>query len=175
MTNPWLSGQIAKSIANKKRTRRFWNVFFITLTCCILAVTALLILQVSADYVKHNEEHVFVEYNDGYLITQSSSFKIAEYDRQDVKISTLAKRVKQGETVTLTVSNLSNKLLEVKYRGETVYNKIPASIGALVALCAGLVAPIIAFCIFMLVVTNIKNPGKRIDKIQSQYLLRFYK
>ena len=37
------------------------------------------------------------------------------------------------------------------------------------------VCPLLGFCIFMLIVTNIKKPSKRIEKIQKQYLLRFYK
>lgn len=31
--------------------------------------------------------------------------------------------------------------------------------------------PMLAFVVFMLVVTNIKNPGRRIQKIQSQLFL----
>lgn len=34
--------------------------------------------------------------------------------------------------------------------------------------------PAIGFCVFMLVVTNIKNPSRKIDKLQREYLLRFY-
>lgn len=36
------------------------------------------------------------------------------------------------------------------------------------------VVPAIGFCVFMLVVTNIKNPSRKIDKLQREYLLRFY-
>ena len=48
-------------------------------------------------------------------------------------------------------------------------------LGPYIALFAIFVCPLIIFCIFMLVITNIKNPSKRIDKIQRKYMLRFYK
>ena len=41
--------------------------------------------------------------------------------------------------------------------------------------CTEVIWVALGFCIFMLVVTNIKNPSKRIDKIQRTYLLRTYK
>ena len=48
-------------------------------------------------------------------------------------------------------------------------------LGPFIALLAIFVCPLIIFCIFMLVITNIKNPSKRIEKIQRKYMLRFYK
>ena len=174
MSNGWVAGQIAKSITSKKRPRWFWNVFFGT--CIALIVIGVLYIfgQTSVDYFKHSEAHVFVEYKENQLITESGSFKVVGEEKQDVSIRKLIKKVKSGDTVILTISDISDELLEVKYSDEVVYKQKLSSMTVFIVFCFILVFPILGWGVFMLVVTNIKNPSKRIDKIQSQFLLRFY-
>ena len=174
MSNGWLAGQIAKSVTAKKRPRWFWNVFFgILITLIVLSITYGF-FQVAAHHFNHSEEHVFVEYKDQYLVTQTNSFVIVEEEKQDISIGRLLKKVKSGNTIVLTVSDISDELLEVSYLDEVVYRRELSSMTVFIVFCFVLVFPILGFGIFMLVVTNIKNPSKRIDKIQSQFLLRFY-
>lgn len=90
------------------------------------------------------------------------------------------------------------KLLTARKRPRSFWNILFSCLTALVLLCGGyfvyqmwngaeeqlvagiialalLVCPLLGFCIFMLIVTNIKKPSKRIDKIQRTYLLRMHK
>ena len=100
MALPFIAGNIAKAITSKKRSRKFWNIFFSSLIAVLLFIATYLV----------------------YCICTSS-----------------------GEALVSVIVVLS------------VF-----------------VVPAIGFCVFMLVVTNIKNPSKRIDKLQREYLLRFY-
>ena len=174
MINPGLSGQIAKSITSKKRPRSFWNVFLGTLIALIVIPLSCGFMQVASDTFYHREEHIFVEYKENQLITEFGNFKIVEEEKQDVSIQKLIKKVKSGDTVILAISDVSGELLEVKYLNDVVYKQKLFSMTVFIVFCFILVFPILGLCIFMLVVTNIKNPSKRIDKIQSEFLLRFY-
>ena len=174
MSNSW-SGFVAKSITSKKRPKSFWNIFFIIAIIIVLSVMCVFIYQVASEHFKHDSEQVFVEYKNGYLTTDSNSFKIHENDKQEIKISKLIQLVDEGDKITLTISNLSGDLLEIKYLNEIVYKKEPIPIAPTVIMCVFLVFPMLGFFIFMLVVTNMKSPGKKIAKIQNQFLLKFYK
>ena len=117
---------------------------------------------------------LYVGYEDGNLITNINSFEIPDYDDQEINISVLKYKVKSNEEITLHISKITDDLLEVKYLCETDYKKrtipvIPTFIASIV-----LVIPMLGLCTFMLVVTNIKNPSKRIRKIQKQFLLNTY-
>lgn len=96
-----LSGRISKAIMQKRRSRSFWNAFFVVLLLLLLAISS-------------------------YFIYQMCMGEIGE-------------------------------------------------LGPFIALLAIFVCPLIIFCIFMLIITNIKNPSKRIEKIQRKYMIRFYK
>ena len=99
MALPFIAGNIAKAITSKKRSRKFWNIFFSS------SIAALVLL---ASYM--------------YYMCISS-----------------------GEDMLLSI-----------------------------VLTSLIVIPLLGYFVFMLVVTNIKNPGKKIDKLQRTYLLRFY-
>ena len=96
------------------------------------------------------------------------------------------------------IAGQTAKLLTSKKRPRSFWNILYSCLTALVLLCGAyfvyqmcngaeeqlvagimalvlLVCPLLGFCIFMLVVTNIKNPSKKIDKIQRSYLLRIHK
>ena len=174
MSNGLVAGRIAKSITSKKRPRWFWNVFLGTLIAIIVITLSCGFIQVASDTFNHREEHIFVEYKENQLITESGSFKVVEEEKQDVSIRKLIKKVKSGDTVILTISDISGELLEAKYLNDVVYKQKLSSMTVFIVFCFILVFPILGLVVFMLVVTNIKNPSKRIDKIQSQFLLRFY-
>ena len=173
MSNPW-SGHVAKGIKSKKRPRIFWNVFFSIVIAVILLVMLIFAYQIASECLKYDSVQIFVEYENGYLITNVDSFEIHEYDKQEIEISKLLGMVDTGEKITLTISRISGELLEVKYLNDVVYKKVPTPIIPTIVAMFLLVFPMLGFCIFMLIVTNIKNPSKRIDKIQSKFLLRFY-
>ena len=99
MALPFIAGNIAKAITSKKRSRKFWNIFFSS------SIAALVLL---ASYM--------------YYMCISS-----------------------GEDMLLSI-----------------------------VLTSLIAIPLLGSFVFMLVVTNIKNPSKRIDKLQREYLLRFY-
>ena len=174
MSNPW-SGKVAKSIASVRRPRSFWNVFFGVVIGVVLVGTTVLMLQILTDYVKYDAEQIFVEYKDGYLVTNTDTFKIPSVDKQEIKIDKLKGSVAEGERIILTISKLSNELLEAKYNEKVVYKKtitplVPALVGWLIV-----VFPMLVLCVFMLIITNIKKPGKRIERIQRKFILKIHK
>jgi len=173
MGNPW-SGKLAKSVCSKKRTRTFWNVYFGVFLAVIFICMSGFSYQAASDYIKYEKEEIFVVYEDGYVITDLDSYKVVKEEKQDVDARKLVRDVASGEKVHLTVSKLSGQLLEVKHLGKTVYKKELTPIAPTVIMTFLLVIPMISLCIFMLVVVNAKNPGKRIEKIQDRMVLKFY-
>ena len=174
MVNPW-AGKLAKDITSKKRTSTFWNIFFVVMILIILVCMACFIYQAISDRRAYSSVQSFVEYKDGRLVTDGATFNIPEAEKQEVRINKLTLKVKTGDSITLKISNLSGELLEVQYDGDTVYKKEPTPIIPAMIMFPILILPILAFLVFMLVVTNIKSPGPKIKKIQDSYLLRFYK
>ena len=59
-------------------------------------------------------------------------------------------------------------------KNNTLYQASVSSVAAVVSFAIVLM-PMLGLTVFMLAVTNIKNPGKRIDRIQKRFLLRCYK
>lgn len=92
----WLSGQIAKLITNKRRSRIFWNIFY---SCFIL---------------------LFVIISSYFII-------------------------------------------------QTINGSI--EIGITIAMFALFLLPATAFFVFMIIITNIKNPNDKIKKIQKEFLI----
>ena len=174
MSNSW-SGFVAKGITSKKRPKIFWNIFFTVLIFITLSAMSVFVYQLASEHYKHDSEQVFIAYKNGYLTTDVDSFKISKSDRQEIRIYNLIQSVDTGEKITLTISNISGDLLEVEYLDELVYKKELTPIIPTAMACVFLVFPMLVFFIFMLVVTNMKSPGKQIAKIQNKFLLRFYK
>lgn len=174
MSNPW-SGMLAKSINSKKRSRTFWNMFFSLGIIIILTCMSVFVYQIMCDYSNYESEQIFIEYKDGHLVTDACSYEIPKVEKQEINIRELIETVKNGEKITLSISKISGEVLEVKYLSKEVYKKERTPIIPTVVACVLLILPILSFFIFMLVVTNIKKPGKRIDKLQKKFLLRFYK
>ena len=171
MSNPW-TGKLAKAITATKRTRKFWNIFCAIIVFIILFGLSSFIYQVCSDYMRYDIEEIYVEYRDKILITNSSSFEIAEYNDQEVKITKLHEVVKKGEKIVLSISKISKELMEVKYQNQTVYKKNTASVvGGVV-----LLLPIVAVIAFFWIAINVKNPkSKLINQLQKELMLRFYK
>ena len=171
---PWI-GPCVRSLKSKKRSRAFWNIFFIVSIVIILLAMSCFGISVASDYCYHESEQIFIEYKNETLVTDVGSFKVATDKKQEVPIANLIKNVDEGAKITVTASKISNQVLEIKCRDTVVYKKEPTPIIPTVIAGAILVIPMLVFFIFGLVVVNIKNPGKRIDKIQKKYILRFYK
>ena len=170
---PWI-GPCARSLGSKKRTRTFWNIFFIVSIVIVLFAMSCFVISVASDHLYYESEQMFVEYKNGILITDVGSFNVATEKNQEIKIDNLVKNVNEGDNITVTVSKIKNQVLEVKCSDKVVYKKIPTPIMPTVIASAVLVIPMLVFFVFGLVVVNIKNPGKRIAKIQKKYILRFY-
>ena len=176
MSNSW-AGMVAKSITSKKRPKIFWNIFFSIGIFIVMIGMCLCFYQVVCERFSYDSEQLFVEYKNGCLTTDTDSFKIPKNDNQEIKIKKLLQYqyVEAGEKITLTISKISGDLLKVEHLDEVVYEVESTPITPIIIACIFLVFPILGFCIFMLVVVNIKSPGKRIAKFQNQFLLRFYK
>lgn len=173
MSHPW-SGKLAKTIASKKRTRSFWNTFFIIGTTIIVIALSSLFYQLISECVVYESEQIFIDYVDGHLITDVSTFELPDDRKQVVTIDELTATVNKGDKIILTISDISGELIKASYNKKTVYQKTTIDVTTSMIGVSIVVMPVLTFCVFMLVVTNIKNPSKRIDKIQSKFLLRFY-
>ena len=130
-----------------------------------------MLYNIACDYAKDVSKQVYVDYCDGYLVTKNNTYEIAEYENQEVKIKELIQTVKPNDEIEVSVSKINGDLIEVNCLEKTVYKKELFSIVSFVIAAIILIIPMLSLCIFFLVVTNIKNPNKRIAKIQSKYLL----
>ena len=172
MNNPWLAGQIAKILTQKRRTRKFWNMFFSSIILLLVCLAFIFLYRLSCDHFVHEEEHIYVGYNYGFLVTEIGSYKIADENNQKVNISFLKSVVKSGEKIILSISDISGELIEVKYSSLTVYKVKIDQLAPSIFLLSVFFLPMICLTIFMLIVTNIKNPSKKIDNLQRKFLLR---
>ena len=174
MSSPW-AGSVAKAITGRKRTRKFWNIFFIVIITIILVCLSIFLYQIACENMTHSCEQTFVEYTKGCLITDSGSYDIPVHREEKIEINKLMSALDKNDVITLVISDVSGKLISVMYGKKTVYKVSTIDvIPSLIAMTV-IVLPVLAFCIFMLIVTNIKEPkSKRIDKLQSQFLLRSY-
>ena len=171
MSNPW-SGKLAKSIMGKKRPRVFWNTFFGAMILITLIVSSIFLYQVISGCFKYDTEQVFIDYKDGYFITDVTEYELPK--NPESKNIMLIHRLNSGDKISLSVSSLSGELLEVRHLNDIVYQKAVTSIVSTVLVCLLLICPMLGILIFMLVAVNIKNPGKRIYKIQKELLLQMH-
>ena len=174
MSNSW-SGKIAKTIGAKKHSKRYWNTLFSTVTLIIIVVFSVFAFHFMCDHISYEESHIFVEYKDKRLITATAIFDIPERELQEVVIGQLTESVKSGDELFLKLSVISGELLEARKVQKIVYKKaVIDPVSAFVGwLLLGL--PMLGLCVFMLIVTNIKNPGKRLLKLQKSYMIMIYK
>ena len=169
------SGQLAKFITSRKRSKKFWTISSVLAILIILLAVTGFVFSVISENTINEEVHSFVKYENDSLITDRNVFKIHSKEKQEVSISNLLIVVSEGDEIKVTVSSISGELLSIRYSGRLVYKKekiqiLPASIAL-----ALFVTPFISFFIFLIVAVNVKKPGKIIDKLQKQLVLRFYK
>ena len=169
MGNPW-AGPLAKAVVNKKRGRTFYTVFFSVCLLVVLVCSSFFIYRTVCDYITISTNATYVDCKNGKFTTENTVYELAPYDNQEIKASAITNKVKKGDDVTLVLSKVEGTLIEIKHNEVSVYKRelVPIWLGAPIFIIA------ISLYVFMLIVTNIKNPGKRIDKLQSLYLLRFY-
>ncbi len=168
------AGKVAKIIYDKKHTRLYWNVVFGVFILIIIIVFLAFLFQFMCDRMSYEESRAYVEYKDRRLITDGASFDIPDLDKQEVDIKFLTKNVKEGDELILKISSITGELLEARKEQKIVYKK--AVIDPVANFVGWLLLgfPILVLCVFMLVVTNIKKPGRLIDKLQRTYLIRHY-
>ena len=171
MSHTGQAGRMARMITSHKQPRWFWNVFWSAVLLMILYVVTVCILQLASDHICNQYEQVYLTYQDGKLTTD-----VAEYalDHQNAVLNQIAEHAIRGENIHLTVSRLSGKIICITQKNNTLYQASVSSVAAVVSFAIVLM-PMLGLTVFMLAVTNIKNPGKRIDRIQKRFLLRYYK
>ena len=109
------------------------------------------------------------------MATSVASYKVVEPGKQNVKINNLTKRVEAGDKIELTISKVNGKLIEARHQNEVVYSieMIPTMPALLFLIVVFL--PLIGAMVFLWIVVNLKNPPKKLDKLQGEMVLRFYK
>ena len=172
MINPWLSGQLAKILTRKKRTRKFWNIVFSSFILFILCFSFVFLYRILCDHLVHEEEHFYVGYHDGFLVTEIGSYKIADEDNQKIHISMLKAKAKKGDKIVLSLSKISGELIEVEHFSSTVYKVKTDELGAFILLLTVFFLPFLGLSIFMLIVINIKKPSKKIYDLQKKFLFQ---
>ena len=171
MSNPW-SGKLAKSIMGKKRPRVFWNTFFGAMILITLIVSSIFLYQAISVCFKYDSEQIFIDYKDGYFITDITEYKLPKSSK--AKNIMLIDRLDSGDQIFLSVSSLSGELLEVRHLNDVVYQKAVTPIVSTILVFLFIICPMLGSMIFMIVVVNIKNPSKRIYKIQKELLLQMH-
>lgn len=172
--NGYWAGQTAKIITSKKKTKQFWNLFYssaLLIICCVLFI---FVFQIFCENNTYEAKQIFIEYTDNHIITDTSTFKIAEANKQEIKIHRLTQNVEKGDTIVLIISKITGDLLEIKYQETVVYRKTQIDSSSVLG-AAIVTLPMILLCIFMLIITNMKNPNKWVRDYQDKYILRFYK
>lgn len=172
MSNPW-SGMFTKTILSKRRSRKFWNIFLISILVIIVFSLSSLSYVLLNDYYVETKEYTFISYENNFVITNERSFEVARKDRQEIEISRLVNRVSSGETVEITIGKITKELIEIKFNKETVYKKELVPILPNVLGCIFLIFPVLTFLVFLFIVVNIKKvPNKFIDNLQKKMILR---
>ena len=172
MMNPWFAGKLAKLICQRKRTRKFWNIVFSLFILFLLFFAGIFLYRVLCDHLVREEEHVYIGCSDGLLVTEIGTYKIAHENKQEVNISKLKTTLKHGDKIVLSLSKISGELMEAKHLSSTVYRVKVDQLDAFIILMVIFFLPFLGLSIFMLIVTNIKNPNKKIDSLQRKFLLR---
>ena len=167
-----VSGQIAKLIASKKRTRKFHNIFWGGTALIVLLFSVYFFLKILPDHIVQIEEQTFVQYENGKLITEESTLDLSNYGEK-IYISNLINTIKCGDKIKTTTSLLTGELIEIEYDNVAVYRKRIEPLTPLIIAYCICILPALIFTIFMLIVLNIKKPGKFVDKIQRKILLQF--
>ena len=170
------AGHVASGIASKKRPRIFWNIFWSVMIIGTCLAMLMFVYQASADRITYSTEQIFIEEDAGYLITDVDSFKLADKEKQEIRISVLTQNGNSGDVIKLSISKLSGELIEVKnVENVTVYKKELTPIMPTVIASTVIVIPMLSLFVFMLIVTNMKHPKGKIKKFQDTFLLRIYK
>ena len=175
MSNYHGAGQLAKFVTSRKRSRKFWTISSVLAILIILIAVMGFVFSVISENNTHIEVHSFVKYENNSLITDRNVFKIHSKEKQEVSISNLVVVVSEGDEIKLTVSSINGDLLSVQYGECVVYKKEKIQVLSASIALALMTVPVIAFLSFLIVAVNIKHPGKIIDKLQKQLVIRFYK
>ena len=131
--------------------------------------------QIISEHYTYDIEEVFVEYRDGVLSTVDASYKVVETDEENVRITNLTKEVDVGDKIKLTVSKINGKLIKVQHQNTVVYSiEMTPTMPALIFLIV-VFLPLMGAAVFLWIVVNLKNPEKKLDKLQSEMVLRIYK
>ncbi len=159
----------------QRRSKKFLNILFGIMLFVLLFIDFCICFMMICENVQSDYNQILVECTKDKLITDVDSFKIPDGAKQEIHIRNLIWSVAPGETITLTVSDITNELLEVKYSGNTVYKKEKMSLFVNIFFMCLLTLPLIVSTIIILIAVNAKNPKRWLRKIQRRYVLMFYK
>lgn len=170
MGNAWRSGQFAKSFTKEPRPRYIWNIFLLSVLGIILCFVSILGYWLLESSVCDQTRQIYLGCQNEYVITDVDTFQIADKEDQVVNVNALIRNVNIGESIDLTISSVSGRLLEVSDNGQLVYQVQTIQIGAVIAMFI-LVLPIIIFLVLCLIATNAKHPKGWMKKFQNTYVL----
>ena len=174
MSHPY-AGQMAKTLTAKKRPRYVWNLFFCGLIGLILLMYLVFVYGVLCDHITSDHVQIYLDHDENRLVTDQGGFEFADFHNQKIAFSMFSNSISEGEKIILTISDINDELLTVKYKGEVVYQVQLAPVLPTVIASIVLILPMLIFCIVMLIIINIKHPSKKVDRFRSKFLLRIHK
>ncbi len=156
------AGLTAKSIAGSKSTV-VYNIFAIVVILVAIFAVVMTVMYYISDNDYYETTEIYTSYEDNCLIFNDLRLELPEKSVQKIKVDTLLSKVPQNSEVKLKIANRSNKLLEVCYNNEIVYQgSITTKASIVIASVICLV--MIAFSTLMLIGANVKNPKRKFTK-----------
>ena len=162
---------VVSSLTKRKRSRLFWNILWIFAIVLSLLPMQDLVYEAICERLYFQEQVVYERVGDGYLYTSQGVFKISTSQEQPIPLDTFLETVEEGETIEVRISDLSNKVLMIYHHGNLVYYKYHKTVTDWIVF-AIIEVTLLSLWVFMLIVTNLKNPRGRIKKLQREFVRR---
>ena len=160
MSNVHLSKLISGLMTrNGRPSRKSWNIFIALYLLLIIAIWAHIATEILAFHVRSCAEYVYEGSDGAVILTDSAILPIEE-------TSDLQGVLHPGDVICVYSSRISGEVIEIYKANELIYK---ADTHDIVAVVIG-VAFSVGFGIFFLFVINKKNPGKRLRKIQREFI-----
>lgn len=169
MSNPYTAGQLAKGLTKKPRSRLFWNAFLVLFCLVLLLFTLKIIYQHLSDHYVYEKTDVYKETRGISLVTNNSAFEIPLDEEYVISPDYLFKNIKGEDKLEFVVSKITGKVLEIRNEKEVLFKVSVMSMADIIA-CYLLLIGAWSLFTFLAVLINIKHPGPKLRKIQSEFV-----
>lgn len=130
-----------------------------------LAVYIFITVQILGGYSSYQSVQIYEKYEEEFLYTNIDKFRI--HDETTVDISYFFEYANKGDTLHLTISDITNDLIEIQIDDVVLY-QVPLLPSA-IWIQQPMFLSLIAVFSFFLIATNLRNPkSKSIKNLQRE-------